>query len=436
MPSPAAEGPPRFTCVHLEWPIQRSSRAFKVGVVEPRTYEPAAHADVFYKIVSDVLFPEQERVEALDDHLARDPRPFDLVTFPEAFVPADALVRVLEFCREASPSGCFHTGLRPTTGDDRHLFRIPELRVLLEELGSAVDVDADLSPFREWVGRQSTGHVFNVGAVFAIDANGRVRVCLHPKMVKARAEVSARPELNMTEADLLTLLTLRPSNAQLLTVTMQPLLCSDVLDIETDRPEGAPMKAITRFAGGFALGVPDHVDIVSVPTCTPQKWGVNRDGSEYREWPEQFRRSFESASASADLPRHHFSTFVLSNFRTLDKSSRGGLSGVFLPIPPSPEALHRDVVISAFGRQKGSENSNTWSKPSDKPPKDWQGRGFVAGLDALASPGDALARVFAFTIDHLPRTHSFWDRTGSLAPCEVQAWRRDQGGELAIEIRR
>ncbi len=428
--------PPGFTGVHLHWRVQRWNRTFRVGVVEPDTYSPGLHAEIFYKVVSDVLSPGEARVETLDPHaLSLSAERFDLVTFPEAFVPATALLQVVRTIRAGGPSGCFHAGLRPTQEGDRHLFRCPELEVLLDALESVADVPSDLSAFRDWLTRQPVHHMFNVGAVFAVDAEGQTRICLHPKIVKARVEFSARSEEHMAEADLLTLITLWPSDEELLTVTMQPLLCSDALDLETDRPTGGPLRAISRFARCFEQGAPDHVDIVSVPTCTPQRRSSREDGRAFHEWPEQFRRSFEDASVGTNLPRHHFSAFVLSNFRMLDDSRPGGLSGVFLPIPPVESSLHPDVLTSCFGRLKHTDASNDWSRPDDDALVRWDNRGYVAGLDPAAGPSDAVVRMFAFTINRLPRTHSFWSKTDGLAKCVTQAWRRDGAGELVMEVR-
>jgi len=173
--SHSPDNKPRFECVHLRWRLVRSSRFFKVGVVEPGLYEPALHNELFYKVVTAVVSPEQERLETLTQ---RNPplsaEPFDLVTFPEAFVPAEALVEVVTRLRSAGPTGCFHAGLRPSRERDRHLFRTEELRGLLDALEPLAGVPTDVSAFRGWLDEQPGNDVFNVGAIFAIDADGCV----------------------------------------------------------------------------------------------------------------------------------------------------------------------------------------------------------------------------------------------------------------------
>jgi len=429
---------PRFEGVHLRWRVLRTARFFKVGVVEPMVYDPASHEELFYSIVTAIVSPAQDRQEKLHvRNRTLASTPFDLITFPEAFVPADALIEAIKSLRTTSPTNCFHVGLRPSSAEERHLFTVEELQQLLQKLDPLADEHEDYSAFRAWLERQPDDDVFNVGALFAVDADGRMRVCLHPKIVRARVEVSPFNEGHMAEADLLTLVTLIPSDPQLLTVTIQPLVCSDVLDIQTDRPEGTPLKAVTVFADCFKSGPPDHIDIISVATCTPQRRSISNDESEFGEWPEQFRRAFENAANGGEYPRHHFSAFVLANFRTLDKKkgTLGGLSGVFLPVPPGEKAFHRDVIVSAFGRPKNDNGSNNWSRPDDDAQKNWSCRGFIAGLDPFADPPESPVRMLSFHIHRLPREHSFWDVPPSLTKCAVQVSHRDDNGLLQLRAR-
>lgn len=261
-----------------------------------------------------------------------------------------------------------------------------------------------------------------------------MRVCLHPKLVSSHLEVNPLPEHTMKEGDLLTLITLLPVDPQLLSVTVQPLICSDVLCLPTDVPGGAPMEAVTRYADCFSQRPPDHVDIVSVATCTPQPQGRSRDGTTFSEWHEQFRDAFRNVAAGASFTRHHFSVIVLSNFRTVKGGAPGGLSGAFLPVPPKYLHFHADVDVSTWGRPKNQRQANNnWSRPEDNALVDWDNRGFIAGLNPSAHWGDAPVKIFAFTIPRLPREHSLWERTNSLSECKVLVGSRKSSSAFALD---
>ena len=412
----------RFKGIHHEWRIDRSSRAFKVRVVEPGSYEPRTHGKLFTDIVTAVLNPPQRRIERharAEAEIGQEP--FDLITFPEAFAPAAALLDVIRSLEAAQFTGCFHVGLRPSDEPEQHLFAVGELEDLVRQLSSiSTTIETDLAAFQEWLSLQQPEHVFNVGCFFAVDSEGLMRVCLHPKLVSSHYEVSPLPERTMKEANLLTLITLLPIDPQLLSVTIQPLICSDVLSLPTNIPGGAPMEAVTRYADCFGKRPPDHVDIVSVATCTPQPQGRSRDGTTFYEWHEQFRGAFRDAATGANFARHHFSVIVLSNFRTLKEGEPGGLSGAFLPVPPKHPYFHADVDVSTWGRPKNQRQANNnWSRPEDDALADWDNRGFIASLNSSAHWGDAPVKIFAFTIPRLPRELSLWERTSSLSECKV-----------------
>jgi hypothetical protein len=139
------------------------------------------------------------------------------------------------------------------------------------------------------------------------------------------------------------------------------------------------------------------------------------------------------------LPLHswgtHFSAIVLSNFRTLKSGVAGGLSGVFLPVPPKYPDFHSDVAVSCWGRPKGQKPSNSWSSPDDNALENWDNKGFVAGLNPFSEPTDAQVKIFAFTIRRLPREYSFWGKTESLTQCKVWVGRSDETGTLKFSSR-
>jgi hypothetical protein len=240
----------------------------------------------------------------------------------------------------------------------------------------------------------------------------------------------------MKEASLLTLITLWPVEKQYFSVTLQPLICSDALDLATDQPGGAPMEAANRYADCFGNRPPDHIDVVSVATCTPQPQGKSDDGTPFREWHERFQDAFKNAAGGARLARHHFAVIVLANFRMLKSGAAGGLSGVFLPVPPRYLHFHSDVAVSCWGRPKDQKRTiNSWSKPDDNALAAWDSRGFVVGLNPFSEPPDAQVKIFGFTINRLPREYSFWEKTESLTECKVWVGQRDETGPLKFSSR-
>jgi hypothetical protein len=52
---------------------------------------------------------------------------FYFVTFPEAFLPVDRLLRILEYMGHLDSFGCVHAGLRPSDADPNHLFLVSQI---------------------------------------------------------------------------------------------------------------------------------------------------------------------------------------------------------------------------------------------------------------------------------------------------------------------
>ena len=222
----------------------------------------------------------------------------------------------------------------------------------------------DLSKFSKWLDQQNYEFKFNIGCVFTVDATHDVRICLHPKVVQSKSESSALPEHNMSEANLLSLATLRPANKNLKTVTLQPLLCSDALDLSTDNGEAGPLEAVNKQADILGANPPDHIDVVSVATCTPQTLTISGKGERYFVWHEQFKNSFLRAATNPSLQRHHFSTFVLANFGLTPEKKIAGLSGIFMPIPLREDKPLSFVTLSCWGKPN-KESENQWSSPGE-----------------------------------------------------------------------
>lgn len=404
----SAIGPaPRFKPNWLQWPVERSTRNFRVYVVEPREYSPKTHTEIFNAALNSLVIPESSRVDPYFTELTiKAAEHFDLITFPEAFLLKDDLLSILAWITELERLGCVHVGLR--LSNEQHLFKVGEIRDLVDSLLRIPKIDkTDLTMFSEWLAMQSDSCQFNIGCLFTIDAKQSVRICLHPKLVRSQYETSPLHENHMTEADLLTIVTLQPEDKIFLTITLQPLICSDVLFLGSDRPNSMPLHAINACADCFDKTPPDHIDIVSVTTCTPQP---EKEGGIQRRWHQQFRNSFVRAASDPELTRHHFSTFVLSNFGMLPKDIPGGLSGAFTPTPLRNNNFPKYLKIWAWGRPKEEpESDNSWfqldgdAHASEK----WSSLGYIAAFDDFGR-GKQIASMLGFTIHRLVRDTPRW----------------------------
>lgn len=391
------------------WRVIRSARTFRVYVVEPKEYRPETHGNIFNAAINALVSgPEATPIDpyvVASAPLSRDP--FDLMTFPEAFLPQDEFLTALRQISTLDSIGCIHVGLRPAKAVDRHLFSVHEVRELVSSLYTTPDVNtSDLDAFSDWLRCQSEDRKFNLGCLFTIDSEHELRLCLHPKVVRSKFEVSPLHENHMTEADLLTLVMLLPADNSFLSVILQPLLCSDALHLDTDRPQAWPLEGVNNNSGCFGDTPPDHVDIVSVATCTPQQDQVTSLGKPYRTWHQEYLNSF--TRAASELPRHYYSTFVLANFQTVPGPAGGGLSGCFIPVRLSSADFPPFVTNCSWGRFPDS--INRWSTPDDRTAtsKDWSSLGYVASLDSVTMGNLAPAYMLGFTIQRLPRDSTRW----------------------------
>lgn len=428
VPAPSAPARPAFKGAHYSWPFERRARPFVVRIVEPRDYAPGNHTDLFYAVMTELFELTGDPVDGFDADEPNQDR-WDLITFPEAFVPSETLISALQMLASYGPSGCVHVGLRPSKADI-HLFKISELKTLLDELSDqSPKREDDLSPFRTWLKSQTGTKLFNVGCLFVVDSDGDLRVCLHPKLVRSQFETNPLPERHMEEGQLLSLVTLCPSDPIYPTITLQPLLCSDALNLPTDRSTGGPLMAVNRYADSFGRVIPDHVDIISVATCTPQTKTRTSDAMVYRDWHGKFQETFLALAENSDYARHHFAVVVLANFQEIGKSA-GGLSGIFLPVAPRYEAFPEGINVTCWGRPKSQDSGNNrWSLPGDDPLTAWQNRGFIASLTP-SEIKDESARILGCTIHRLPRENSLWATNASLTKCEISVGQVNDAGKI------
>jgi hypothetical protein len=383
----------------LNWVISKSERTFKVYVVEPGGFDQTLHKDIFDAAMNNLLNAGSHQIVGYeDDGFGAQVDGFDLITFPEAFLSTEELFNALTDYSRYTDVGCVHVGLRPKSNPN-HLFSVSDIGNLIEKI-KAVDglLNEDLVGFENWHRGQTIG-MFNLGCFFGIDVEGKLRVCLHPKVVKSKFEVSGLPEGSMKEADFLALVTLVPENKALLTITIQPLLCSDALPLSTDRPDSHPLTAITRDGDCFEGGIPDHVDVVSLALCSPQERSENQ-----LVWQNQFRETFRCSASSDSFLKHHYAVFVLANFSRMPEGRLGGLSGVFTP----NEAIAKDrpdfVDITWWGKVSG--RSPDWG--FDAFGGETKIFGYIASLKQRFMAEEGAACMFGFKIDRLPRDAKSW----------------------------
>jgi hypothetical protein len=413
----------KFKANFFSWPVTRTARTFRVFVVEPREYSPKTHSKIFDAAITSLLIPETTSIDPYATYgSVPEVEPFDLVTFPEAFLPQCELVNALhQISKNLSSIGCVHVGLRPADDPDRHLFSVQEIKALLQSLSVIPKINQpDLNVFSNWIKKQIGENQFNVGCLFTLDANEELRVCLHPKIVRSKFELSPLHEAYMAEADLLTLVTLLPTDKTLKSVTLQPLICSDALHLDTDRPQSCPLDRVNHNADCFGDSLPDHVDVVSVVTCTPQQIGVSSKGIQYRTWHQDFLDSFRRAAG--ELHRHYYSTFVLSNFQNFPGNTPGGLSGAFIPVSLVHDSFPSFVTVSSWGKLMGENSGNKWSTPDEYTKKEdrWSSLGYVASLDSAALHDIAPAYMFGFIVHRFPRDATRWKSTEGLVDFQLR----------------
>jgi hypothetical protein len=398
------------------WPIERPDRSFRVFVVEPTDYNPEEHDALFTAAIEALIAPTPSLVDEYEQPTrVEGPERFDLITFPEAFLSVAGLLATLQAVATFPLPGCVHVGLRPNDSFASHLFTVDQMKTLLSSIYKIAGiVSSDFDAFSLWLNEQTKLRRFNLGCLFAVDAEGKLRICLHPKIVRSRVEASALSELHMHEANLLSVVTLHPKDKRFFSVTIQPLLCSDALSLETSTPNAWPLFGVNDEASCFGSSAPDHVDVVSIPTCTRHPVRSCRTrGERYLSWHQNYLDSF--LRAPSEWPRHFSAVFVMSNFRRVPvsdshRSEPGGLSGVFLPIP----LRHVPPVFAQtfqYGRNDKSLD-NEWFGPNEGKLK--EPRGYLATLGSNDLEDGTMALMLGFTVDRLLRNAARWQPTDGL----------------------
>jgi hypothetical protein len=406
----------RFVPNWLTWPVPRSKQPFRAWVFEPASYAPATHAALFNAVLTHFISPPQPLLDPYEPRYRLAPRGatdgFDLLTFPEAFLPWTDLLAFLEATAPLPYMGCIHVGLRPQAVEEQHMFRVDDLRARTAALsGLPIVVGEDLQTFVAWLAEQPADAYVNVGCLMAKDVRGLHRLCLHAKLVRSRYEFGARDGRHMHEANLLSLVTLRPEDPTLLSTTIHPLLCSDALNLETDRPGGQPIRAMTSSAECFGSSPPEHIDVVSVAVCSPQVAALDRDNTRYLHWHKDYLDAFVAAARDPDKHRHQRAVFLLSNYAIFpdEDHSPAGLSGAFLPMPPKT-APYANFITASMQGKPGTEQENRWSTPCEfrEDSEAWRILGHLVTISPDARGPQSAGALLGFTIDRLPREINYW----------------------------
>lgn len=407
------------------WPIQRNDKTFRLNVVEPRRFAPERHKLIVDRTLALLLAPPpQVAVETglTEPAASRRGGGFDLLTFPEAFLSTEELLATIgETSRTRGTVGCIHTGLRPGP-DKRHLFSVAELRDLTARIGSLEHVVADdIVNFENWVKGLPDGGHYNIGCLFTIDVERKVRVCLHAKMVRSPMEVSQNAGRHMTEGSLITLVTLQPEDRCLSSVTIQPLICADALDIAVDGVGIHPIEAVTTSRNDSRHLHSDRVDVVSIAAMTP----VRVTGADSLAWHQRFREALVEGASKDRRQCHHRAVCVLANFGRVGEAQGkpAGLSGAFVPLPlygGVPRTDHLSEALTVFGRFPDNCSDDAeqerwvgWTsagQPSDRARQ----LGYIVSVDSKKTPDAALSTMFSVNLTRLPHDANRWQRTGGV----------------------
>lgn len=424
----------------LQWPFERRNREFRIYVVEPLAYDPSKHGAVFDAVLQDFFFPISDEV-VMAEVSSEIPASVeaDLIVFPEAFLSAKDLVKVMAAFVNGPFRCCVHVGLRPNDHDASHLFRSTDIKALLSEIRSipAVQPD-DLDAFTKWSSKQNNRGHYNLGCMFLIDSDGRLRVCLHPKSVRASVEYSAVSDGHMTEANLLSLVTLVPPDRRYMSVTIQPLICADVLALPRDTMAPNPLKAFSdSVAASFPKLPADHIDIVSLSLFTPVTPST-QNAEKRRRWRHEFETAFLNAAKGDDCFRHHYASFAMANFGS-DNGKDAGLSGAFMPVPFAAGSYPAGVTLWSHGKYEGAAEdqwkcvtgTGTGDVPKDIGAMSKTSRAHLVCLDSTAEAKPPVAKALGFTLSRLVRDNPIGGKFPGLTKLDVRSVR--EGATAANE---
>lgn len=391
-----------------KWSIEKKRNDYRVMIIEPRKFDPPSHFNVFSLAMKSILgdYKVIDPYEPKFNSNNRADKYYDQIIFPEAFMYYKDFKNALLTLSRFPYFGCVHVGLR-SDRSKTHLFPHQEVIEMIDELESVLEiVPDDVSEFRKWLESENGDGHYNLACMFAKDVNDKLRLCLHPKVVRSEIENNPLPENHMTEAHMYNLVVLEPENNSINAITIQPLICSDVLIVNRSNYKN-PLDAVNTI-DKFPVRVPNKIDIVSVVSCTPQEEElIPKSNVSVRKWHPAFRDSFDSMSKEASYLRHQSATFLISNYQQVNDKPYG-LSGLFFPhalsrqlVDKFPKGVHKHL----WGRfSQGADPK--WLFPSQLPEPVEESKSVIKRCIVALEPSTENsvyeARALEFTISILP----------------------------------
>ncbi|MNX61917.1 hypothetical protein D3C86_928580 [compost metagenome] len=335
------------------WPIHRTRNLVRLYAVQPGKAFAENSRQVFYDALNFLQNRTDPRqVNGKQEDIVTVP-PFDILTFPELFLPKSTLCEFLQGLSNLPLSGCVHSGIRPDSGKG-YFFNKSHALEFIEELYVIPGMHGDdLSAIKLYIQNEEVNSKFNFAAFFTKDRYGETRICLHPKVVRSKYEHGKMAEFHVTEAKFLSTITLLPSNENGFPINVFPLICADLLNKPRDTNLPSPLEAIS--GNGIKLDEDqtplEAIDIVSVVTATPSS------GVTHATWKEEFRKSLEEAASGQISPRLQNAAFVMANYAYFDDIQQGekaGLSGIFFTNPKAiGEELSQKVGKEVYRHFEG-----------------------------------------------------------------------------------
>jgi len=407
----------------MEWELDRPDRTFRIHVVEPRGSGDNRHDELFLKAIVASLSPRTDTtVDSIPQWNAPAISWFDLLTFPEAFLASDAFVTALNDIHDygIGSLGCVHVGLRPPRTEATHLFNKTRMTDLVGQLLAIGNIEhRDLDFFAQWVAQQADDKFFNLGCLFAI-ADGRIRVCLHTKSLRSKFELHSDPERSMAEGNIVTAVTVKPATKGIKTVTIQPVICADALDMTGDSGWRGPLDTINGDLDGEP---PDEVDVVSLSTWSPQ--GLKQGNP---TWQLDFKNSFLQSGKSRD--RHNLAIFAMANMG-LFKGKPAGLSGLFLPKRTRHE--YPDYLVAFhFGTEVPGEE-NRWTFAREELDPKFSSLASILSIAHDRKRDSDIATMVGFTLPRLPRDMAPTATDMTATNCRIHVARLDETDQVVFE---
>ena len=309
------------------WRVSLEPRDFRAVVVQPQDEHCAAGA--LLKTAIDRLLTGP--ISEADTYTVPDPprlmtTRFDLIVFPEAFLPISGLPEVLSMVKDVPHgAGLLHFGLRPNATN--HLFSTAVALEFLTDLEgkSELLVIDEIAVLKNWIRGQPEGRWNLAALVGRCPEEEKVYVCVHAKIVRSKYEQTVGIETTMSESKLLFLIDLVSHDQPGRTITLQPLICSDL----TGAPSwSGDLNCFQLLSRSWELAT-HAVQVVSAPTATP----VASDGSGL--WKSAFLDLILGAMSDTNT-LHCRCCFVLSNYKSY-KKRLFGRSGFVVPGRPTSE---------------------------------------------------------------------------------------------------